>query len=60
VGIPEAEIHKIYNSGIGISNIIERLKVVYHSDFLFEVNSVPGQGTFTCIEFPVQEGMARR
>ena len=60
VGIPEAEIHKIYNSGIGISNIIERLKVVYHSDFVFEVNSVPGQGTFTCIEFPVQEGMARR
>lgn len=60
VGIPQENIHKIYSSGIGISNIIERLKVVYHSDFVFEVNSIPGQGTFTCIEFPVQEGVARR
>jgi len=60
VGIPREEIHKIYSSGIGISNIIERLKVVYHSDFVFEVNSIPGRGTFTCIEFPVQDGMARR
>ncbi|MFN8009376.1 MAG: histidine kinase, partial [Terriglobia bacterium] len=60
VGIPHEEIHKIYNSGIGISNIIERLKVVYHSDYVFQVNSVPGEGTFTCIEFPVQEGYSRR
>ena len=34
--------------------------MVYHSDFVFEVNSTPGEGTFTCIEFPVQEGMSRR
>jgi len=56
VGMEEDEIPKVYNSGIGISNIIERLKVVYHSDYVFSVKSFPGHGTFTHIEIPIQEG----
>jgi len=56
VGMEEEEIPKVYNSGIGISNIIERLKVVYHSDYVFSVKSFPGHGTFTHIEIPIQEG----
>ena len=56
VGMAEEEIPKVYNSGIGISNIIERLKVVYHSDYVFSVKSFPGHGTFTHIEIPIQEG----
>src|SRR5262245_382468 len=59
VGMAEDEIPKVYNSGIGISNIIERLKVVYHSDYVFSVKSFPGHGTFTHIEIPVQDGAAR-
>jgi two-component system, LytTR family, sensor kinase len=59
VGMAEEEIPKVYNSGIGISNIIERLKVVYHSDYVFSVKSFPGHGTFTHIEIPIQEGTAR-
>jgi two-component system LytT family sensor kinase len=59
VGIPEEAISKIYHSGIGISNILERLKVVYHSDYIFTVRSFPGHGTFTHIQVPVQESTAR-
>jgi two-component system LytT family sensor kinase len=59
VGMAEEEIPKVYSSGIGISNIIERLKVVYHSDYVFSVKSFPGHGTFTHIEIPIQEGAAR-
>lgn len=59
VGMAEEEIPKVYNSGIGISNIIERLKVVYHSDYVFSVKSFPGYGTFTHIEIPIQDGAAR-
>jgi two-component system LytT family sensor kinase len=59
VGIPEEAIPKIYHSGIGISNILERLKVVYHSDYIFTVRSFPGHGTFTHIQVPVQEGTVR-
>ncbi len=59
VGIPEGAIPKIYHSGIGISNILERLKVVYHSDYIFTVRSFPGHGTFTHIQVPVQEGTVR-
>jgi len=59
VGIPEDDIPKIYNSGIGISNIIERLKVIYHSDYVFSVRSFPGYGTFTHIEIPLHEVVAK-
>lgn len=60
VGMPEDEIPKVYNSGIGISNIIERLKVVYQSDYVFSVKSFPGHGTFTHIEIPIQDGTVRQ
>jgi sensor histidine kinase YesM len=59
VGISDDRVPRIYDSGIGISNIIERLKVAYQSDYVFTVNSFPGQGTFTHIEIPVVEASAR-
>lgn len=59
VGISDEIVPRIYNSGIGISNIIERLKVAYQSDYVFTVNSLPGQGTFTHIEIPVLEAITR-
>ncbi len=59
VGMPEDQIPKVYSSGIGISNIIERLKVVYHSDFSFTVKSFPGHGTFTHVQIPIPEAGVR-
>lgn len=59
IGMPEDQIPKIYSSGIGISNIIERLKVVYQSDYSFMVKSFPGHGTFTHIEIPNPEARIR-
>lgn len=56
LGIKEEKAPSIYSSGIGLSNVLERLKVAYNSDFVFTVNSFPGQGTFTHIEIPLMEG----
>jgi two-component system, LytTR family, sensor kinase len=60
LGISEEKVATIYNAGIGISNILERLKVAYQSDFIFKVKSFPGQGTYTCIEIPLLEGSAQK
>ena len=55
LGISEDKLSSIYHSGIGISNVLERLKVAYQTDFDFKVSSRPGEGTFTHIEIPLQE-----
>ncbi len=54
LGISEDKLSSVYHSGIGISNVMERLKVAYRSDFAFKVSNLPGQGTFTHIEIPLQ------
>ncbi|MEW5978689.1 MAG: histidine kinase [Acidobacteriota bacterium] len=59
VGIPSESFPRIYHSGIGISNVVERLKVAYQSDYAFAVNSFPGKGTFTHIEIPIRESTAQ-
>lgn len=38
--------------GIGISNVHERLRVLYGDDFRFDIHSVEGQGTFVRIDVP--------
>ncbi|MFQ5816663.1 MAG: sensor histidine kinase [Terriglobia bacterium] len=52
VGIPPDRIAAIYQSGIGMSNISERLKLLYGSDYLLRIDSRPGQGTHVRIELP--------
>lgn len=52
VGIPEERRHEVYDSGIGISNVRERLKVLYGQDFSFEIDSKPGKGTAIRFEIP--------
>lgn len=52
VGIPPEKASEIYRSGIGLSNVNERLQVLYGSDFLFQIASIPGQGTSIRIELP--------
>jgi two-component system LytT family sensor kinase len=38
--------------GIGISNVQERLKVVYGQDYTMKIDSQPGKGTCIRIEIP--------
>jgi sensor histidine kinase YesM len=52
VGIPEARLAKVYEEGIGISNVHERLRVLYGGDFTMDITSHEGQGTRIRIEVP--------
>ena len=52
VGIPEANLAKLFEQGIGVSNVNERLKVLFGGEYRMWVDSRPGEGTRTGIEFP--------
>jgi two-component system LytT family sensor kinase len=52
VGILEERRHEIYESGIGIRNVSERLKVLYGQDFALKIDSQAGRGTAIRIEIP--------
>jgi two-component system LytT family sensor kinase len=52
VGIPEQRRNEIYESGIGISNVHQRLKVLYGQLFSMKIDSQPGEGTTIRFEIP--------
>lgn len=52
VGISEEKMPHVYVEGIGLSNVRERLRVLYGTDFHLEIESRPGQGTVIRIEIP--------
>ena len=52
VGIAEAEMATLLDRGIGVSNVNERLKVLFGDDFRMEIHSRPGEGTRIQIEVP--------
>ena len=52
VGIPEAELAGILSRGIGVSNVKERLQVLYRHDYRMTIDSQPGRGTRIEIEIP--------
>jgi len=52
VGIPEERRYGILESGIGISNVHERLKVLYGQDSSMKIKSQAGKGTAIRIEIP--------
>ena len=52
VGIPEAAKANLFEQGIGLSNVNERLKVVFGKDYRIWIDSKPGEGTRTRIEIP--------
>jgi sensor histidine kinase YesM len=52
VGIPEAKLATLLEQGIGVSNVNERLKVLYATDYRMWIDSKPGEGTRTEIEIP--------
>jgi two-component system LytT family sensor kinase len=52
VGISEQRQTEVYGSGIGISNVRERLKVLYGQDCLLKIDSQLGKGTAIRFEIP--------
>lgn len=58
VGIPESKIASLFGSGIGVSNVNERLRVLFGTGYSMRVASTPGEGTETLIEIPELESYA--
>jgi two-component system LytT family sensor kinase len=52
VGISEEKMPHVYVEGIGLSNVRERLRVLYGTDFQLFIESRPGEGTVIRIEVP--------
>jgi two-component system, LytTR family, sensor kinase len=52
VGISEEKLPHVYVEGIGLSNVRERLRVLYGTDFRLEIESHEGQGTTIRIDVP--------
>lgn len=52
VGISEEKMPQVYVEGIGLSNVRERLRVLYGTDFNLDINSHEGQGTKIRIDVP--------
>jgi len=47
VGIPEERLATLFQLGIGVSNVNERLKVLFGPDYRMWIDSKPGEGTRT-------------
>ena len=52
VGISPDRMAQVYVDGIGISNVHERLRVLYGNDFRMDISSSEGVGTRIRIEVP--------
>jgi len=52
VGIPESKLARMLDSGIGVSNVRERLNVLFGSNYRMWIDSQPGNGTRIEIELP--------
>jgi two-component system LytT family sensor kinase len=52
LGISEERLLEVYATGIGISNVHERLRLLYGDQFKMDIQSQAGQGTQIRIEIP--------
>jgi two-component system LytT family sensor kinase len=52
VGISEEKMPHVYVEGIGLSNVRERLRVLYGADFNLDIESHAGKGTTIRIDVP--------
>ncbi|HEY9141279.1 MAG TPA: sensor histidine kinase [Bryobacteraceae bacterium] len=55
VGISEEKLATVLDHGIGVSNVHERLKVLFGNDYRMWIESQPGQGTRVQLEVPELE-----
>jgi two-component system LytT family sensor kinase len=53
VGIPQPKLATLFEQGIGVSNVNERLKVLFGNDYRMWIESTAGEGTRTGIEIDV-------
>ena len=60
VGIPESKLATLFEQGIGVSNVNERLKVLFGDDYKMWIDSRLGEGTTTGIELPAQAAAVAR
>jgi len=52
VGIAKHRLPQVYADGIGISNVHERLRILYGAEFKMNISSDEGKGTLIRIEVP--------
>lgn len=52
VGIPESKLATLLGGGIGVTNVNERLKVLFGTEYKMWIESQPGRGTRIEIEMP--------
>jgi two-component system LytT family sensor kinase len=52
IGIPEAKLARVLDQGIGVSNVHQRLKVLFAEDYRMRVDSCVGSGTTVELELP--------
>jgi two-component system LytT family sensor kinase len=52
IGIPEVKLATLLESGIGVSNVNERLKVLFENDYRMWIDSQLGRGTRIELEVP--------
>ncbi len=52
VGIEEPRLKEVFAQGIGVSNVNERLKVMFGEAYRMDIDSRPGEGTRIEIEIP--------
>ena len=52
VGMPHDRLRSALTDGIGLSNVNERLRVIYGANYALALRSLPGQGTCARIEIP--------
>ncbi len=52
VGLPQTRMEEESESGIGLRNVNERLRVIYGAPYQLRLTSQPGQGTRARIEIP--------
>ncbi|MBV9404753.1 MAG: hypothetical protein JO211_05380, partial [Acidobacteriaceae bacterium] len=52
IGIPDSKLGNLFEQGIGVSNVNERLRVLFGTDYRMLIDSKPGEGTRTLLEIP--------
>jgi two-component system, LytTR family, sensor kinase len=58
VGIEESRLAAMFDLGIGVSNVNERLKVLFGQNYRLSIHSKLGEGTRTEIDLPAPAGVA--
>ena len=59
VGIPEAKLATLFEQGIGVSNVNQRLKLFFENDYRLWIDSRQGEGTRTEIQIPELQAGAK-